>query len=50
MDYEICFYYVDGNQCMKFYQLEEAKAYAKELAKELKYYPSIKFVGLITEE
>ena len=49
MGFEICYFYVDGNQNIKFSTLEKAKEYAKELAKELHYYPSIKFVALIEE-
>ena len=49
MYYEICYYYVDDNQNIKFYTIEEARAYAKELSRELKYYPSVKMVAYIPD-
>ena len=49
MDFEICFYYVDNNMDFKFDTLEKAKEFAQEIAKEFKYYPCIKFVGMIID-
>lgn len=49
MDFEFCYYYVDDNQEVRYYTIEEARAAAKELSKELHYYPSIKFVGLVID-
>lgn len=50
MDFEFCYYYVDDNQERKYGTIEEARAAAKELSKELHYYPSIKFVALVIDQ
>lgn len=42
MDYEINFYYIDNDRNDKCYTIEAAEERAKELAKELKYYPTIR--------
>lgn len=42
MDYEINFYYVDNDRNDKYGTLEAATERAKELAKELKYFPTIR--------
>lgn len=47
MYYEMDYYFVDRNHDLKFNTLEEAKAYALELSKELHYYPTIQFVATV---
>lgn len=47
MDYEIDHYFVDNNPNFKFHSIEKATEFAKELAKELHYYPSIHFVAKV---
>lgn len=49
MDYEINHYYVDNNPNFKFYSIERAKEFAKEISKELHYYPAIHFVARVIE-
>lgn len=49
MDYEIDHYYVDNNPNFKFYSIDKAKEFAKELSKELHYYPAIHFVARVIE-
>ena len=49
MDYEIDYYYVDNNHDFKFYTIESAREFAKELSRELHYYPTIKMVATIID-
>lgn len=50
MNYELCYYYVDNNTNFKFSTLEKAKEFAKEISKELHYYPSIYIVVELLED
>lgn len=50
MDYELCYYYVDNNKNFKFYSIEKAKEFAKEISKELHYYPALHFVARVIED
>lgn len=49
LDKEIDYYFVDNNHNFRFYSYEKAKEFAKELSKELHYYPTIKVVETIIE-
>ena len=49
MDFEISYYFVDRNRDFKFDTLEDAKAFAKELSKELKYFPVIQFEATVID-
>lgn len=50
LDKEIDYYFVDNNHDFKFYAIESAREFAKELSRELHYYPTIKMVATIIDD